>query len=247
MNSINIFNNLGDTALSVIQAVLPLLLILVLFQVLFLKLPASYVVNLLKGTAISAVGLLLFLQGINTGFLPYGQAIGQAMSSLAYRWLMIPFGLIIGFLTAWSEPAVRILCDQVEQASSGAIRKMVVLIAICLGVAIFVAVAMARMVYDIPLLYILIPGYALAIIMFWLTQKEFLAIAVDAGGVATGPITNTFLLSLGLGLSSASSDQNLATSGLGIIALVTLAPIISVMALGIVVRIKHRQMKAEAS
>jgi hypothetical protein len=225
----------------VVQAVLPLLLILILFQVFFLKLPVSYVVTLLKGTAISAVGLLLFLQGINTGFLPYGQAIGQAMANFSYRWLMLPFGFVIGFLTAWSEPAVRILCDQVEQASVGTIRKRVVLIAVCIGVAIFVTIAMARMAYGIPLLYILIPGYILAIAMFWFTQKEFIAIAVDAGGAATGPITNTFLISLGLGLSSANSDQNLAVSGLGLIALVTLAPIISVIALGIIVRLKRRR------
>lgn len=243
MSGINIFGNLGSTTLSVIQAVLPLLLILLLFQVLFLKLPAKYVVSLLKGTAISAVGLLLFLQGINIGFLPYGQAIGQALGSLTYRWLMLPFGFLIGFLTAWSEPAVRILCNQVEQASTGAIRKGVVLIAVCLGVAIFVAIAMARMVYSIPLLYILVPGYVLAIVMFWFTQKEFIAIAVDAGGAATGPITNTFLLSLGLGLSSVNSEQNMAISGLGLIALVALAPVISVMALGVIVRIKHRQIK----
>ena len=241
MNGINIFSNLDTTVLSVIQAVLPLLLILLLFQVLFLKLPKSYVVSLLKGTAISAVGLLLFLQGINIGFLPYGQAIGHALGSFPHRWVMLPVGFVIGFITAWSEPSVRVLCSQVEQASTGNIRKRVVLITICIGVAIFVALAMARMAYDIPLLYILIPGYALAIIMFWFTQKEFLAIAIDAGSVATGPITNTFLLSLGLGLSSASGDQDLAVSGLGLIAFVTLAPIISVMALGVVVRIKSRQ------
>lgn len=226
-----------------IQAVLPLLLILILFQVLFLKLPASYVFTLVKGVAISALGLLLFLQGIYAGFLPYGQAIGEALGNLPYRWLLLPFGFLIGFITAWGEPAVRILCDQVEQASTGTIRKRTVLVAICIGVAIFVAIAMARVAYNIPLLYILVPGYTLAIIMLWLTQKEFLAIAADAGGVATGPITNTFLLSLGLGLSSASNNNNLAISGLGLIALVALAPIISVMTLGIIVRIKRYRGK----
>lgn len=240
MSGIHIFDNLGTTALGIVEAVLPLLAILILFQVLFMKLPASYIVSLVKGTAISAVGLLLFLQGVQAGFLPYGQAIGQTLGSFTHKWLLIPFGFFLGFLTAWGEPAVRILCHQVEEASAGSIRKSVVLIAICIGVAFFAALALARVAYSIPLLYILVPGYSLAIVMLWFTQKDFLAIAFDAGGVATGPIGNTFLLGLGLGLSSVNSIQSPVVYGLGLIALIALAPIISVMVLGIVVRIKIR-------
>ncbi|MBM4432808.1 MAG: DUF1538 domain-containing protein [Chloroflexi bacterium] len=231
---------MGTTALGVVQAILPLLVILLTFQALFLKLPRTYVLNLLKGTLISASGLWLFLQGVQTGFLPYGQAVGEALGSFAHKWLVIPFGFLFGFITTWSEPAVRILCDQVEKASAGSIRKSTVLYAVCTGVAFFVALGMARVAYSIPLLYILIPGYALAIVMLWFTQKEFVSIAFDAGGVATGPIANTFLLGLGLGLSWAAGDQNTVIYGLGLVALVALAPIISVMALGFIIRIRIR-------
>ncbi|MDD5038933.1 MAG: DUF1538 domain-containing protein [Dehalococcoidales bacterium] len=240
MSGTAILYNLINTAQGVVEAVLPLLAILAIFQALFLKLPTSYFITLLKGTLISAGGLWLFLLGVQIGFLPYGQAIGEALGGFTHKWLAIPFGFLLGFVTTWSEPAVRVLCDQVEEASAGSIPKRTVLYAICIGVALIVALGMARIVYSIPLLYILIPGYSLAILMVWFTQKEFIGFAFDAGGVATGPMANTFLLGLGLGMASASSDQNLMVFGLGLAALIALAPIISVMTLGLIVRVKTR-------
>jgi hypothetical protein len=240
LSGIDIFNNIVSTARGVVEAVLPLIAILAIFQILFLKLPISYVTNLLKGTLISAGGLFLFLLGVQIGFLPYGKAIGEALGNFDHKWLVIPFGFLLGFITTWSEPAVRILCDQVESASSGSIRKSIVLIAICIGVANIVALGMVRIVYQLPLLYILIPGYLLAIVMVWFTRKEFTGFAFDAGGVATGPIANTFLLGLGLGLASAAGGENMAVYGLGLVALIALAPIISVMALDFIIRIRNR-------
>jgi len=240
LNVAAIFDGLGVTALSVANALLPLLAFLVLFQVLFLKLPKSYVFNLLKGTLLSAVGLLFFLQGVQIGFLPYGQAIGESIGSFPYKWVAIPFGLILGFLTTWSEPAVRILTHQVENASAGSVRSSFVLYSVCAGVAVFVAVGMARIIYSIPLLYILVPGYALAVILLWFTPKEFMSVAFDAGGVATGPMANTFLLGLGLGLASVVEGQDTIVYGLGLVALIALAPIISVMALGLMIRTRIR-------
>jgi len=154
---------------------------------------------------------------------------------------MIPFGFLLGFLTTWGEPSVRILSDQVEKASSGSIRQSTVLYAICLGVALIVGLGMFRIGYGIPLLYILIPGYALVIVIMWFSDKEFLSIAVDAGGVATGPMANTFLLALALGISSSSGDQDPVIHGLGLVALIALAPIISVMALGFIIHIKEQR------
>ena len=240
MSGITNFYSLLGTAWGVVQAVIPLLAILAIFQALFLKLPTSYIINLLKGILISTVGLILFLLGVQIGFLPYGQAIGEALGEFTHKWLAIPFGFLLGFITTWSEPAVRILCNQVEEASVGVIRKRTVLYAICIGVAFFVALGMARIVYGIPILYILLPGYALAILMLWFTKKDFIGIAFDAGSVATGPMANTFLLGLGLGLASAVGSQNMMIYGLGLVALIALAPIISVMMLGIIMRIRIR-------
>jgi hypothetical protein len=233
-----ILYSLINTAQGVAVAVLPLLTILAIFQTLFLKLPTSYFITLLKGTLISAGGLWLFLLGVQIGFLPYGQAIGEALGSFTYKWLAIPFGFLLGFVTTWSEPAVRILCHQVEEASAGSIHKRTVLYAICIGVALIVALGMARIIYRIPLLHILIPGYSLAVLMVWFTHKNFVGFAFDAGGVATGPMANTFLLGLGLGMASASGDQDLLVFGLGLAALIAVAPMISVMALGLIVRIR---------
>ncbi len=239
MIDVNILNGFQTTALSVVAAVLPLVALFMFFQVFMLKLPWSYVCNILKGTLLASGGLLLFLQGIHIGFLPFGRVVGEALGALSHKWLLVPFGFLLGFLTAWGEPSVRILADQVEKASGGSIRQTSVLYTICVGVALFVGLGMLRIAFDIPLLNILIPGYVAVLVIMWFSDKEFLSIAVDAGGVATGPMANTFLLALALGVSSSMGDQNPIVHGLGLVALIALAPIISVMALGFIIIIKQ--------
>jgi len=236
-----IFGGLWDSFLSVVKALLPLLGLFLVFQLFFLKLPRQYVLNLLKGSLLAILGLLLFLQGVRIGFLPAGEAIGERLGTIAWTWLLIPFGLFIGFLTTWTEPAVRILCEEVEKASAGAIRKSVVLFAICTGVALFVSLGMAKVVYGIPLLYIVIPGYVAALLMAWFSDKAFLSVAFDAGGVATGPMAVTFLLAIAIGISSAIEGREPIIHGFGLIALIALAPILSIMALGFFVRWGRRR------
>jgi hypothetical protein len=238
LKGIHVLEGFGATVLSVVVAVLPLVLLFVVFQILMLRLPRRPVVDILKGTLLASAGLLLFLQGVHIGFLPFGRALGEALGTLSHRWLLMPLGFLLGFLTAWGEPSVRILADQVEDASSGSIRHSTVLYAICTGVALIMSLGMLRIVFDIPLLYILVPGYLLVIVIIWFSDKEFLSIAVDAGGVATGPMANTFLLALALGISASMGDQNPIVHGLGLVALIALAPIISVMALGFILNIK---------
>ncbi|MCC7178848.1 MAG: DUF1538 domain-containing protein [Acidobacteria bacterium] len=205
------------------------------FQLLFLRLPAQEVSRTLTGTLVASVGLFLFLLGITIGFLPFGRAIGEALGSLSRQWLLVPFGLLLGFVTTWGEPAVRVLADQVEDASSGSIRRTVVLYAICLGVAVAVGTGLLRIGYGVPLLWLLVPGYGLAIPLMWFSDRRFVSIAVDAGGVATGPLANSFLLALALGAASAMGQDPLL-HGLGLVALIALAPILSVMLLGVLVR-----------
>jgi hypothetical protein len=197
--------------------------------------------NILTGTLISAVGLFLFLLGVIIGFLPFGQAIGESLGSLPRRWLLFPVGLFIGFVTTWGEPSVRILADQVEDASNGSIRAAMILYAICIGVALSVGLGLLRIGYGIPILYLLVPGYLLVIAILWFTPKEFLSIAVDAGGVATGPMANTFLLAVALSASASLSDHDPIIRGLGMVSLIALAPILTVMTLGLLVRSKERR------
>jgi hypothetical protein len=231
---------LGSSAWSVAQAVLPLALVFLVFQVLFLQLPVREVARILSGTLVASAGLFLFLLGVSVAFLPFGRAIGEALGALPQKWLVVPFGIVLGFVTTWGEPAVRILADQVEEASSGSIRRSLVLVAVCVGVALAVGAGLIRIGYAIPVLYLLVPGYGMVLAMLWFAEKRFVAIAIDAGGVATGPLANSFLLALALGASSAMGGQDPLAHGLGLVALIALAPVMSVMALGLVVRWKER-------
>jgi hypothetical protein len=228
----------GQTARAVALAVLPLAVLFGIFQLLFLRLPRQEVSRVLTGTLVASAGLFLFLLGVTIGFLPFGRAIGEALGTLPAPWVLGPFGLILGFVTTWGEPAVRVLADQVEEASTGSIRRTVVLFTIALGVAAAVGVGLLRIVYGIPLVWLLVPGYGLVIALMWFSDKGFVSIAVDAGGVATGPLANTFLLALALGTSAAVGGQNPLLHGLGLVALIALAPMMSVMLLGLLVRWK---------
>lgn len=238
------FAELVRLAQSVVLAVVPLLVIFLVFQALFLDLPRREVSRILGGTLVASAGLFLFLMGVGIGFLPFGRAIGEAIGALPQKWLLVPFGLALGFVTTWGEPAVRILADQVDDASTGSIRRSLVLWTVCLGVAVAGALGLLRIGYGIPLLYLLVPGYALVVAMLWWSERRFVAIAVDAGGVATGPLANTFLVALAFGASSAVGAEDPLVQGLGLVSLIALAPLLSVMALGLVVHWKGRQKES---
>lgn len=227
--------------LSVIQALLPILFLFLMFQFLFLKLPKEYVINLIRGMLLALIGLTLFLIGVEKGFMPVGQEMGMILGNIEHKWLLVPFGFFLGLLTTFSEPAVRILSDQVEESSSGFVRKWMVLGTISLGVATLVALGMIKILYGIPFLFIIFPAYISALILMWFCDKSFVAIAFDAGGVATGPMAVTFMLSIVLGITSSMEGRNPVTDGFGLIALIALAPILSVMLLGLVFKNKLKQ------
>lgn len=230
-------------AASVAEAVLPLAALFLVFQMLLLKLPNRSVLDIMIGTFIATVGLFLFLVGVEIAFMPFGRAIGEALGALPQKWLLAPIGLFLGFVTTWSEPAVRIFAEQVEEASTGSISAPTVLNTVCLGVALSVALGLLRIAYGIPLLYILAPGYALVMVIMWLCEKDFVAIAVDAGGVATGPMANTFLLALALGAAASANGRDMIVEGLGLVSLIALAPMVSVMTLGVLVRWTGRRQE----
>ncbi|MCC6609015.1 MAG: DUF1538 domain-containing protein [Burkholderiales bacterium] len=245
MSDAPFLSDLGSAAWSVALAVLPLAALFMVFQLFLLKLPRKEVSRILTGTLVASAGLFLFLLGVSIGFLPFGRALGEAVGSLPEKWLLLPFGALLGFVTTWGEPAVRILAHEVEEASAGSVRQPLVVSAICVGVAVAVGIGMLRIGYAIPLLWLLVPGYGLVLAIMRFSEKEFVAIAVDSGGVATGPLANTFLLALAFGASSAMDGQDPLVHGLGLVALIALAPIISVMVLGILVRWKERPKEPE--
>lgn len=231
------------TARGVGLAIGPLVLLFVVFQVLFLRLPGAEVGRIVRGTAMAAAGLFLFLLGVGFGFLPFGRVIGEAVGADANRWLLVPVGALLGFVTTWGEPSVRILADQVDQASTGSIRARLVLWTVAGGVGIAVAAGMLRILFGWPLIYLVVPGYLTAVVVMAWSDRGFVAIAIDAGGVATGPLANTFLLAVAFGVAAAVGHDDLLVHALGLVALIALAPVLSLMLLGLVVRRRSRPKK----
>jgi hypothetical protein len=231
-------HEIASVARGVTIAVTPLVLLFLVFQVFLLKLPTKQVAEVLIGTVIAAVGLFLFLLGVSVAFLPFGRAVGEALGALDQTWLMAAIGALLGFATAWGEPAVRVLADQVESASNGSIPSRLVIVAVCVGVSVWVGIGMLRIAYGLDLLYLLVPGYGIVIGLMAFSSKDFVPVAADSGGVATGPLANTFLLALALGASSATGIKDPLVNGFGLVALIALAPIMSLMAVGVLVQRK---------
>ncbi len=229
-----------DVTIEVLQALIPIIIFFIFFQLRYLKLPSFELVKILTGMLITAVGMILFLYGVYNGFYPVGFEIGEFLGNVEQMWILIPIGFVLGFLTAFAEPAVRVLCYQVEQSSSGYIRAKLMLYTLSFSVAVFVAIGMAKIVYGIPFIYIIVPGYLLALMLLWVSDKDFIGIAFDAGGVATGPMAVSFLMSMLVGVASSHSGRNAIVDGFGLIALVALAPIIFIMLLGVYVKYKKR-------
>ncbi len=238
-NKLVIFQGFEHVLLEVLVALTPLLLFFFFFQVFFLKFEWTYVKKLLVGIVMTFIGLALFLQGVYIGFFPVGTALGENLGSLPNKWILIPIGFVLGLVATLAEPAVRILCSQVEEVSSGYVKDKIMLMTLALGVAAFTALAMAKIIYGIPLQYIIIPGYILALIMLKFSDTAFIAIAFDSGAVATGPMTVTFIMAVAIGVATVMEERDAVIDGFGLVALVALAPILSVMALGLLYREKE--------
>lgn len=235
MNTILPFLDFSHVSLEVLSALAPLVAFFLFFQLVYLKLPRMFVVNMIKGVGLCVVGLILFLQGVQVGFMPVGREMGEVLGAMHSAWLLIPIGFLLGLVATIAEPAVHILSYEVEKASSGSIREKTILATLSLGVALFVALGMAKIIYGVPIHYILVPGYLLALVMMRFCEATFVAIAFDAGGVATGPMTVTFVLAVALGIATAMEGRDPIMDGFGLIALVAMAPILSVMVLGMIV------------
>lgn len=233
---IQIFYGFKDVLLEVALALLPLMLFFLFFQLWLLKLPWSRVKDIVIGLALTFLGLALFLQGVHVGFLPVGHEIGVIASEWEKKWILIVVGFLLGFVATFAEPAVRVLNLEVDKVSGGYIPAKLMLYTLSIGVAISIALSMARIVYGIPLWYFLGPGYALALFMTLFSTETFTSIAFDAGGVATGPMTVTFILAIALGFADTLEGRNPLMDGFGMIALVALTPIMSVLMLGLIYR-----------
>ena len=228
---------MGEIAVSL----LPIIVFFGLFQLISLRLQGRSLGRIFVGLVYTYIGLVLFLTGANVGFMPAGSYLGSVIAGEEYRWLLVPIGALIGFFIVKAEPAVYVLNHQVEEITDGSISARAMGIGLSLGVAVSVALAMIRVLTGIPVLYFLIPGYAIAIGLSFFVPKIFTAIAFDSGGVASGPMTATFLLPLAQGACKAVGG-NLAADAFGVVAMVAMTPLITIQVLGMVHRIRNSRI-----
>ncbi len=225
--------------LEIAVSLLPIVVFFGLFQIFALKLHGRSLKKIIVGLVYTYIGLTLFLTGANVGFMPAGSYLGNVLGE-SYKYILVPIGALIGFFIVKAEPAVYVLNQQVEEITDGGISAKAMGISLSLGVSISVALAMIRVITGVPILYFLIPGYAIALGLSFLTPKIFTAIAFDSGGVASGPMTATFLLPLAQG-ACAALGGNMVTDAFGVVAMVAMTPLITIQILGLVHRIKQRK------
>ncbi|MCD8119591.1 MAG: DUF1538 domain-containing protein [Lachnospiraceae bacterium] len=228
------------------MSMLPVVLFFGVFEVLALRITGRTLTKILVGLVYTYVGLVLFLTGANVGFMPAGSYLGQVIAGQSYRWLLIPLGALIGYFIVKAEPAVYVLNHQVEEITNGAISAESMGRSLSAGVAVSTAIAMLRALTGIPILYFLIPGYAVAIILSFIVPNIFTAVAFDSGGVASGPMTATFLLSLSQGACYAVGGD-LVSDAFGVVAMVAMTPLITIQIQGLVYKIKLGRGKAGES
>ena len=189
------------------------------------------------GVAYTYVGLVIFLTGVNVGFMPVGNMLGASLALSSMRWVIVPLGMIIGYFIVAAEPAVHVLTRQVEDVTAGTISGKVLSKALSIGVAVSIGIAMIRVLTGISLLWIVVPGYAIALILSFIVPDIFTAIAFDSGGVASGPMTATFLLPFAVGACSAVGG-NVVSDAFGVVALVAMTPLITIQILGLIYKLR---------
>ena len=224
-------------------ALLPMIVFFIIFQITSLKLPKVQIIKISFGMLYTYIGLVLFLTGVNVGFMPAGQTLGAKLAELSYSWILIPISMVIGFFVVAAEPAVHVLNKQVEEITGGAISRRAMLGALSIGVAVSLGLAMVRVMTGISIWYFLLPGYAIALGLSFFVPKVFTAIAFDSGGVASGPMTATFLLPFAMG-ACATLGGDMLRDAFGIVAMVAMTPLVTIQILGLIFTLKTKRTSA---
>lgn len=232
------FRMIPPVLLESLLALLPLTALFFLLHFIRFKLSKNEIVRIIKGLLYTLIGLALFLTGVYSGFMDMGQVLGSGIAQ-NHAWLLPVVGFLLGTIIVLVEPAVHVLGNQIEEATGGRIPLKIIRITLSFGVAFAVAVSMARiMVPAFKLWYVLLPGFALAVILSFFAEPVFVGIAYDAGGVASGPLTATFVLAFAQGAAAMTPTANVLIDGFGVIAMVAMAPVLSIMILGVLFKRK---------
>ena len=225
-------------------SLLPIVVFYSIFQCISRDISKRSLIRIIIGLIYTYIGLFLFLTGVNVGFMPAGNYLGQTIAGLPYAWIIVPIGMIIGYFIVLAEPAVFVLTRQVEEMTSGAISAKAMGLSLSIGVATSVGLAMIRVLTGISILWFLVPGYFIALVLTFFVPKLFTAIAFDSGGVASGPMTATFLLPFAMGACTALGG-NIITDAFGIVAMVAMTPLITIQIMGLIFRIKENKLHHE--
>lgn len=233
-----------ETAKDCAIAIFPLVITFILFQFFSIKMHKGRFFQVLTGIFIAYIGVVFLIFGLDIGYVEIGREMGLKISELPYNWIIIPIVFILGFTITRVEPSVQVLTRDIEKETGGSIKKNILLYTLCIGVGISLAIALFKILFKIPLWYIVVPGYIICIILAFLSDERFTAIAFDAGGVTTGIMTTTFLLAMALGLAEGIPGADPLKDGFGLIAIVAMTPIILVMLLG---KIYNRKREEKAN
>ena len=224
-------------AREVLLSLVPILWVFLIFQWLTHRYHGLQIKRIIVGFGYTYIGLVLFLCGANVGFAPVGAYLGKELAGLSLRWILVPIGALIGYYIVKAEPAIRVLNHQVEAVTNGAISVKMMNRCMQIGVAASVGLAMLRVLTGISIQWFVIPGYIIALVLSRMVPDIFIGIAFDSGGVASGPMTSTFLLPLSIGVCEALGG-NLMTDAFGVVALVALTPLIAIQLMGLVYKLK---------
>lgn len=216
----------------VLVSLIPVVAVFAIFQLLSRRYQKRQVKRIAVGFGYTYIGLVLFLCGVNVGFAPVGAFLGKEIASASWKWSLIPIGMLIGYYIVKAEPAIQVLNHQVEEVTNGAVSAKSMNRCLSVGVSVSVGLAMLRVLTGLPIQWIIIPGYIIALVLSRLVPRMFVGIAFDSGGVASGPMTTTFLLPLSIGACEAVGG-NVMTDAFGVVALVALTPLIAVQIMGI--------------
>ena len=247
-NSRDIFGiflrDIPSHALDVAMAVGPIVIFFLIFRLLSGGFGTKGLGKILVGVVYTYVGLVLFLTGVNVGFMPVGAYLGEHLVDSEYRWLIVPIGMIMGYFIVAAEPAVHVLKKQVEDVTSGMISGKLLSLTLSIGVGVAIGIAMIRVLTGISILWIIVPGYVISLVLTFFVPDIFTSIAFDSGGVASGPMTATFLLPFAVGACSSVSGGNIVTDAYGLVALVAMTPLVAIQILGLVYKAKQKKLEA---
>ena len=225
-------HTLMHTVKEVLLALGLIVIFFAILQVTVLKLPVKKLYQIAIGIVYTFIGLVVFLTAVNVGFMPIGYKMGVELAQTSPT-LLILFGFIIGMVVVLAEPAVHVLNRQVEEVTAGTVKKSSMMIALSVGVGVSIGLSMLRIVYDFNILYYLIPGYFVSLGLSFFVPRLYTAIAFDSGGVASGPLTSTFILPFAVGACYVlQGEAKVMMDAFGIVAMVAMTPLITIQALG---------------